>query len=984
MVEEYTKYKLNSKLTLKLYTLVVLIFSLFFLTLFPKPGYTQSPYWLWAKVPVGPNLFAAGVSVVTDASGNVYVSGFFDGPSITFGTCTLTAPSNGNEHLFLVKYDRSGNALWVKGAACTYGNSGTSLALDGLGHIYMAGSFSYSDITFGSTTLINRGSSDLFLVKYDLNGNVIWAKSYGGNSSDGASAVRTDAMGNVYLAGSFSSSAISFGSVSLANTNNNGMYSYDFYLVKFDTNGNILWAKSGGGSYSDGAYSLAVDNMGNTFVAGEYGSLSITIGPFILLQQNNTPGWATTDIFLAKYSSNGDVLWARRAGGYLSETEISVSAGNSGSVFLAGNFLGPEITFGTATFTNNNPENNNLFLAKYATGGDVEWAMVAGGEGDELVRSVATDKYGNAYITGYSNSTSIAFGALSLNNPTGSGNLFVVKLNTDGNALWAKSTNEPGAYGKAIAVSDSNYVFITGTTGSPTLNFDSVQVTFPVGEFGSYTAKLSNYTVNTLHTDVSCNGGNNGTATAIVSGGTSPYTFLWNTAPPQLTQTATGLSAGIYKVTVTDLQGKTMVNYVTISQPAVVTYTFQHVICKGDSYYFNSSFYSMAGIYYDTLSSVNGCDSLIKLDLIEDPLDTLQLFQSVCPGSGYNFFGTILTSAGTYYHKLISSHGCDSTISVQISINPVSLSVNPATICSGNSYSINGQQYTSPGIYFDTLVSAPGCDSIIRTDLSVNPSFYSKDVQTICSGNAYVFHGKNYTASGIYDEQFTGILGCDSVYELVLTVNSVDTTQKLQSICEGSNYNFNGSVLTAAGIFYHSLAAQNSCDSVIQLTLEVHPLPDAGFTLDTLYFEKQTEIHARPGYTQYTWNTGEDSPSVTLNGEGWYRVSILSADGCTAADSVYALFSTAFMSVPNAFTPDGDRLNDIFRPVTFPEKINSYNMYIFDRWGKQLFYTNDIAQGWDGKINGTLVPDGLYGYLIRFSNTSGGKGEKRGVVTVVR
>jgi gliding motility-associated-like protein len=981
---EYNKYNLKSKFIRKLYFLIPLIFSFFFLILSPEPAYTQAPYWLWAKVPVGPNLFAAGVSVVTDASGNVYVSGFFDGPSITFGSCTLTAPSNGNEHLFLVKYDRNGNALWVKGASCTYGNSGISLALDATGHLYMAGSFSYSDITFGTTTLINAGSSDLFLVKYDLNGNVIWAKSYGGNSSDGAMAVKTDPNGNVYLAGSFSSSSISFGSISLANTNNNGMYSYDFYIVKFDANGNILWAKSGGGSYSDAAYSMAVDDLGNAFIAGEFGSLFVTIGPFTLLQQNNTPGWATTDVFLAKYNSNGDVLWARRAGGYLSETEITVSAGNSGSVFLAGNFLGPEITFGTTTFTNNNPENNNLFLAKYAAGGDIQWALSFGGAGDELVRSVASDKYGNAYITGYSNSTSIAFGSISLNNPSGGGNLFVVKLNTDGNPLWTKSTNEPGAYGKAIAVSDSNYVFITGTTGSPMLNFDSIKLTFPTGEFGSYTAKLSNYTVNILHSDVSCNGGNNGTATAFVIGGTAPYTFSWNTSPPQLMQTATNLGAGVYKVTVTDSKGISTVNYVTISQPSIVEHTFQQVICKGDSYFFNGNYFTTSGMYYDTLSTVNGCDSLLKLDLFVDPLDTLPQFQSVCPGGNYNFFGTILSSAGTYYHKLISSHGCDSTISVSISINPDFQTNNPATICSGDYYSINGHQYTSPGIYFDTLVSAPGCDSIIKTDLIVNPSFFSKDIQTICSGNAFIFRGKSYTASGIYDDGYTGIMGCDSIYELVLTVNQVDTTQQPLSICQGNYYNFQGTVLTTTGIYYHTLTAQSSCDSVLRLSLVVNPLPESGFTNDTLYFDKQTELFARPGYAEYTWNTGENSPSIIIKAEGWYSVRILNAEGCTATDSVHALYSTVFLSVPNAFTPDGDGFNDIFRPVTFPEKINSYSMYIFDRWGKQLFYTHDVSQVWDAKTNGTPVPDGIYSYYLRFIATSGDAGEKRGVVTVVK
>lgn len=180
----------------------------------------QSPNWQWAKNAGGASLDYA-YSVATDVNGNTYVAGGFQSSSITFGTATLANAGGGSvSDMFIVKYDATGNVLWAKSAGGTSADDAYSIITDASGNVYVVGYFQSSSITFGSTTLTNAGAYDMFIVKYDASGNVLWAKSAGGTNHDAANSVITDASGNVYVAGYFQSSSITFGSATLTNVGN--------------------------------------------------------------------------------------------------------------------------------------------------------------------------------------------------------------------------------------------------------------------------------------------------------------------------------------------------------------------------------------------------------------------------------------------------------------------------------------------------------------------------------------------------------------------------------------------------------------------------------------------------------------------------------------------------------------------------------------------------------------------------------------------
>ena len=170
-------------------------------------SYGQSPTYLWAKRAGGTDT-DKGSSVATDANGNILVTGVFYSSSITFGTTTLT--NAGGSNMYIAKYDAGGNVLWAKSAGGTDSNGGYSIATDANGNIFVTGEFRNSSITFGTTTLTNAGYYDIFIVKYDVGGNVLWAKSTGGTDWDEGRSVASDANGNILVTGIFVSPSITF------------------------------------------------------------------------------------------------------------------------------------------------------------------------------------------------------------------------------------------------------------------------------------------------------------------------------------------------------------------------------------------------------------------------------------------------------------------------------------------------------------------------------------------------------------------------------------------------------------------------------------------------------------------------------------------------------------------------------------------------------------------------------------------------------
>jgi len=459
--------------------------------LFSLQSFSQSPPWLWAKS-AGGTAEDYGNSCTTDASGNIIATGYFQSPTITFGTTVLT--NAGGYDMFIVKYNPGGNVLWAKSAGGTDWDQGISCSTDAGGNIIATGRFGSPTITFGTTVLTNAGSGgyyDMFIVKYDSGGNVLWAKSAGGTSSDLGYSCTTDAGGNIIAAGSFQSPTITFGTTVLTNA---GSGYTDMFIVKYDGSGNVLWAKSAGETDWDQGISCSTDAGGNIIATGYFQSPTITFGTTVLTNAGNE------DMFIVKYDSGGNVLWAKSAGGTSADLGYSCSTDAGGNIIAAGWFQSPTITFGTTVLTNAGL--SDIFIVKYAPGGNVLWAKSEGGTAIDYGVSCSTDAGGNIIAAGSFDSPTITFGTTVLTN-AGGYDMFIVKYNPGGNVLWAKSTGGTNNdYGSSCTTDTGGNIIATGYFYSSTITFGTTVLT-NAGPGDMFIAKLDTLSIPTGNNDAS-------------------------------------------------------------------------------------------------------------------------------------------------------------------------------------------------------------------------------------------------------------------------------------------------------------------------------------------------------------------------------------------------------------------------------------------------------------------------------------------------
>ena len=336
-----------------------------------------------------------GRGVAVDASGNAYVAGF----TYSFGPGNTTRSS-----LSLLKYNRTGSLLFQRIWSCSSCSSngtefsdGEGVAVDRSGSIYVIGrSSSYA------------GHLNVLLLKFDSNGNMLWQKTWGGTFDNFGRGVAVDGSGNIYVTGDTDS----FG------------FSRDVFLLKFNSTGSLLWQKTWGGTSYDLGEGVAVDSLGNIYVTGTTWSF----------------GAGGADILLLKFDTSGALVWQKTWGGAIDDFGYDVAVDSSENIYVTG-------------YTDSPATGNYALLLKFNSTASLLWQRTWGGSNYNSGYGVALDAAGNVYVTG----VTASFGA-------GGDDVSLSKFDPSGALVWQKTWGGSGAdYGNAIAVDLWGNVLVTGS-----------------------------------------------------------------------------------------------------------------------------------------------------------------------------------------------------------------------------------------------------------------------------------------------------------------------------------------------------------------------------------------------------------------------------------------------------------------------------------------------------------------------------------------
>jgi len=271
--------------------------------------------------------------------------------------------------------------------------------------------------------------------------------------------------------------------------------------------------------------------------------------------------------------------------------------------------------------------------------------------------------------------------------------------------------------------------------------------------------------------------------------------------------------------------------YVVVNSDISLTANFAHypylfevtdTACQNDGYFWHGKTLSVSGVYYDSLKTSEGIDSVYKLTLIVNPAYLIHqdtIWRWAYPGNFY-WRGKTIKGTGVYYDSLTTANGCDSVYELNIIVAGNYMEVNYMTICQGEQYMWRGHYYSEAGVYYDSLKTIYGCDSVYELMLIVKPSYVISTSYNICPGETYNWHNMSLTRPGYYYDYFKTKDGCDSIYQLILKANptyEVNDTAVLPN--GGGGYQWHGKVYYEAGDYIDSLKTQYGCDSICNLHL---------------------------------------------------------------------------------------------------------------------------------------------------------------------
>lgn len=519
----------------------------------------------WAKT-IGGTLGDVGRAIYTDSIDNLYVTGDFSGTvDLDPGPGTANFTSAGSEDIFILKLDSLGNFLWAKQISGSGIDNGLVIRVDNVGNIYVCGTYRGNidlDPGPGTAMYTNLGSEDAFTIKLSNSGNYIWGRVFASSGIQKIEEMTIDSAGNCYYTG-FIFNTVDFDpGAGVSNVYAGAMA--NIFILKLDSGGNFVWVKSIAGLYSCLGKSITIDNAGDIYLAGIFQDVcDFDPGPAVF---NMTSAGSASDYFIAKFDDSGNFIWAKQFAG----ANGRITLDNYGNILATGNFAGVvDFDPGPGTYNlscSGGTSNGDLFVFKLDNSGNFVWAVASSGPFDtEYSHAIHTDLFNNVYCTGYFGGT-VDFdpgpGVLNVTASAGADDIFVLKLDPNGNLVFFKQIKGPAAkYPIQIIVNSAANIYLTGYFYGTT-DFDpgyGTSISYCSGISDAFIVKLDHNTcsdMTVLFDSVYTNGCTSpGFIHAQTFFGIPPYSYTWNTSPPVNDSVIVTMSEGFYELVVTDSIG---------------------------------------------------------------------------------------------------------------------------------------------------------------------------------------------------------------------------------------------------------------------------------------------------------------------------------------------------------------------------------------------------------------------------------------------
>ncbi|MDX2172739.1 MAG: T9SS type A sorting domain-containing protein [Bacteroidota bacterium] len=524
----------------------------------------------WAKN-MGSNTTDFGYAIAVDAFGNSYTTGFFNGTSdFDPGPGTFTLASSGSDDIFISKLDVNGNFVWAKKIGGAASEMGRSITIDGTGNINLTGYFQGTvdfDPNAGVTNLNAAGSNDIFVLKLNSSGNLVWAKNLGGTSDDKGQSITSDAAGNVFTTGYFNGTADFDPSASTFTMNGLGG-TQSVFISKLDASGNFVWAKqfnAVNGSPQIFGNSIKLDGSGNVCIGGSFtGNVDFDpgAGTYSLAAIN-------MDIFISKLDASGNFIWTKSMGGTSgSNTANSIAIDAASNIYATGYFdQTTDFDPSAGTFNLTSLGGVDIFVLKLDASGSFVWAKKMGSTTGDQGMAIALSNSGDVYTTGYFSTAGGDFdpGPSTYTLGTLGGNtVFLSKLDASGNFVFAYSYSNSSSVGWGLVVTPIYDIYTVGNFSQNT-DFDlgsGIYTLTPAGGGGSddiFVQKLGQSVCPTFSLNSTTSSYtlmcalNTLTLNAAITTTLAGVSFTW-TAPSLTTSTGssyTCTTAGIYTISAT-------------------------------------------------------------------------------------------------------------------------------------------------------------------------------------------------------------------------------------------------------------------------------------------------------------------------------------------------------------------------------------------------------------------------------------------------